>query len=466
MASRTQADLIIVGMGPVGATAAGLAGAAGLRTVVLDRELQPYALPRAIHFDAEIMRVFASIGLRDALAQATRPLGGSVYLGADLKPIRTFRSPGPAHADAAHPSNLFYQPQLEAILRDNLQRFEQVDVRLGHDVREVVQDDGGCRVTATTADGDTVEIDAAFVLACDGASSPVRKALGIELDDIGFQERWLVVDTFVRGAMRWPDAYAIPPEVRDGRFSLMVCDPSRPATLIPSIGDHRRWEYRLEPDEPDALVTSDAWLRREIGAWVDPDDVEMIRSAVYNFRALIAHRWQEGRIFLAGDAAHQTPPFFGQGMCHGIRDATQLIWKLRLMLDGAASPALLDSYQVEREPHVRAIVAASVAAGAAVCITDAAAACARDAEFRAIEAARATAPVAMTDVVPPIHAGAIDPATGGARFPELVVDDDGQRIALDTLLGGRFALVANRTPGLAAGTAARWQAIGGGIVVL
>ena len=435
-------------MGPVGAAAANLAGASGFRTIVIDRDNQPYRLPRAIHFDAEIMRVFASLGLRDAMTAATRPLGGSVYLGSDLKPIRTFRSPGPAHAAASHPSNLFYQPQLEAILRANLDRYPHVAVHLGCDVRSVVQDGAICRVTVGVDGDDSFDLEAPYVLACDGASSPVRKSLDIALDDIGFEERWLVVDTFVRGPMRWPEAYAIPAEVRDGRYSLMVCDPSRPATLIPSVGDHRRWEYRLEPGETDAVVTSDAWLGNEIGKWVDIDDVEIIRAAVYKFRALIAHRWHDGRVFLAGDAAHQTPPFFGQGMCHGIRDAAQFMWKLRLVLEGSASPALLETYQVEREPHVRTIVGASVAAGAAVCITDPDKARQRDEEFRKIEAAQATTTVAMTDVVPPLTAGVIDPATGGMRLPEFALELPEGPGRLDEMLDGRFALLSMAADGV------------------
>jgi 3-(3-hydroxy-phenyl)propionate hydroxylase len=341
----------------VGAVAANLAGAAGLRTVVLDRDLQPYVKPRAIVFDAEIMRVFASIGLADVIAGVTRPLGGSIYLGADRKPIRTFRSPGPAHEHAAHPSNLFYQPQLESILRDGLRRFASVDVRLGHEVRSVRQADGICTVAAS-GPGGVLEVEAPVVLACDGASSTVRKALGIGLDDIGFEERWLVVDTFVHGPMRWPATHEIPDEVRNGRYSLMVCDPARPSTLIPGVGEHRRWEYMLRPEETDEEVTTEPWLRREIATWVDPGDVEIVRSAVYRFRALVAEHWQKDGVFLLGDAAHQTPPFFGQGMCHGIRDAAQLMWKLGLLRDGTASGALLDTYQIEREPHVRAIIAA------------------------------------------------------------------------------------------------------------
>jgi 3-(3-hydroxy-phenyl)propionate hydroxylase len=460
--TRIQADIVVIGLGPVGAVAANLAGQAGLRTVVLDRDLQPYVKPRAIVFDAEIMRVFGSIGLADVIAGVTRPLGGSIYLGADRKPIRTFRSPGPAHEHAAHPSNLFYQPQLESILRDGLRRFASVEVRLGHEVRSVRQADGVCTVT-TSGRGGSLEVEAPVVLACDGASSTVRKALGIGLDDIGFEERWLVVDTFVHGPMRWPATHEIPDEVRDGRYSLMVCDPARPSTLIPGVGEHRRWEYMLRPEETDEEVTTEPWLRREIATWVDPQDVEIMRSAVYRFRALVAEQWRKAGVFLLGDAAHQTPPFFGQGMCHGIRDAAQLMWKLGLVRDGAASDALLNTYQAEREPHVRAIITASVAAGAAVCKTDPEDARARDLEFRALEAARAGKPVAMTDVVPPLHHGLIDPHTGGDRFPQFALRDEaGEAVALDDRLGGRFAIVRQAASNaLPADLGAAWDRLGG-----
>jgi 3-(3-hydroxy-phenyl)propionate hydroxylase len=460
--TRLQADIVVIGLGPVGAVAANLAGAAGLRTVVLDRDLQPYVKPRAIVFDAEIMRVFASIGLAEVIASVTRPLGGSIYLGADRKPIRTFRSPGPAHEHAAHPSNLFYQPQLESILRDGLRRFANVDVRLGHEVRSVRQAGGICAVAAS-GPGGAVEIETPVVLACDGASSTVRKALGIGLSDIGFEERWLVVDTFVHGPMRWPATHEIPDEVRDGRYSLMVCDPARPSTLIPGVGEHRRWEYMLRPDETDEEVTTEPWLRREIATWVDPQDVEIVRSAVYRFRALVAEQWRKDGVFLLGDAAHQTPPFFGQGMCHGIRDAAQLMWKLGLVRAGAASDALLDTYQAEREPHVRAIITASVAAGAAVCKTDPEEARARDLEFRAIEAARAGKPVAMTDVVPPLRRGMIEERSGGDRLPQFALRDEaGDPVALDDLLGGRFAIVRQApSEALPPDLSIAWNRIGG-----
>lgn len=456
-----DADVVIVGLGPVGAVAANLAGAAGLKVLVLDRDVAPFAQPRAIVFDAEIMRVFDSIGLAETLACVTRPLGGSVYLGADRRPTRTFRSPGPAHAHAWAPSNLFYQPQLEGLIRDGLARFPNVTVLAGCEATEVTQTGDAVRVQVNARAGGDFEAVGRFVLACDGASSTVRKRLGIRLDDIGFEERWLVVDAHMNGPMRWPDTHEIPPEVRDGRYSLMICDPERPATLIPGVGTHRRWEYMLPPDESDAEAVDPARLRRRLAEWADPDEVAVVRSSVYRFRALVAESWRAGRVFLLGDAAHQTPPFFGQGMCHGIRDAAQLMWKLAATLRGDVSLDILDTYQVEREPHVRAIIAASVKAGAAVCITDPERARARDAEFRAIEAARGSATVAMTDVVPPIRDGLIDKATGGQRLPEFAVrDGDGTR-RLDGLLGGKLAILSRGPSGLPLSLARLWEARGG-----
>lgn len=468
-------DIAIVGLGPVGAVAANLAGAAGFRTLVVERSDQPYLKPRAIVFDAEIMRIFESIGLAAEISQASRPLEGSIYLGADRKPIRTFRARPRAHELAWYPSNLFYQPQLERILREGLRRFPNVTVLHEHDVTAVRQHDGQCTLSLLSLNTEQLharpsfEASARFVLACDGASSTIRKALRIPLEDIGFEERWLVLDAMVRGPMRWPSTHAIPDEVRSGRYSLMVCDPVRPSTLIPGVGEHRRWEYMVMSGESDEDVVGEQWLRQQLALWIDPDDVEIIRSAVYRFRALIAQRWREQNVFLVGDAAHQTPPFYGQGMCHGIRDAAQLMWRLRLVMDGVASSASLDSYQIERQPHVREIIAASVAAGAQVCKLDPEEAARRDAEFRRIEAERGNATVAMTDVVPPIRAGIVDATTGGMRLPELAyVMSDGSRRRLDELLAGRFTLLGSRgaVQSLPADLAARWRELDGQEITL
>jgi len=463
LVERSEFDVVIVGLGPVGAVAANIAGLLGLKTLVLERTDHAYLKPRAIVFDAEIMRIFASIGLAERIAKASRALGGSIYLGADRRPIRTFRARQPAHAKAWYPSNLFYQPELESTLRDGLNRFSNVTVSLKHELA-ALRDFGGWSTLNVIAHGSSqsLEIRARSVLACDGASSTVRKLLQIPLDDIGFEERWLVVDTFVNGPMRWPSTHAIPEEVQRGEYSLMLCDPARPSTLIPGVGRHRRWEYMLLPGEHDDDVVGSDWLRRQLSQWIDPQDVEIVRSAVYRFRALIAQRWRINNIFLLGDAAHQTPPFYGQGMCHGIRDAAQLMWKLDLVLNNVSPAKLLDSYQEEREPHVREIVAASVAAGAQVCILDPEAAVARDKEFRRIEHERRNAPVAITDVVPPIRAGIIDPKSGGMRLPELAVET-GNGHQLDDMIAGRFTLLTRceEAGNLPASLAAGWQKIAG-----
>jgi 3-(3-hydroxy-phenyl)propionate hydroxylase len=463
LAERSEFDVVIAGLGPVGAVAANLAGSLGLKTLVVERTNLPYLKPRAIVFDAEIMRIFASIGLAERISKASRSLGGSIYLGADRRPIRTFRARPPAHAHAWPSSNLFYQPELESILRDGLSRFDNVTVSLKHEVIGM-RDFGGSSVLRIMPDEPSCPYDirARYVLACDGASSTLRKLLQITLDDIGFEERWLVVDTFVNGPMRWPSTHAIPEEVQRGDYSLMVCDPARPSTLIPGVGRHRRWEYMLLPGESDTDVIGSHWLQKQLSQWIDPKDIEIVRSAVYRFRALIAQRWRMKNVFLAGDAAHQTPPFYGQGMCHGIRDAAQLVWKLKLVLDDIAADELLDSYQLEREPHVREIVAASVTAGAQVCILDPVAAVTRDEEFRRVERERRDAPVAITDVVPPIRAGIIDATTGGMRLPDLAVESgDGRR--LDDLLAGSFTLLIrfDEPINLPAELARSWQAIGG-----
>jgi 3-(3-hydroxy-phenyl)propionate hydroxylase len=448
--------------------AANLCGQAGLKTLVIERGAEPYRLPRAVHMDAEAMRILQSIGLAEKLAPLTRPLGGSVYLGCDGRPIRVFRSRDTRAALGWPASNLFYQPELEQLLRDGLARYRDVDVRLGAEFDDLQQTSDGARLRfGSAAGGEGEQVEACFVLACDGASSPVRKAVGIGLDDMGFEERWLVIDVLMSGEMRWPGGYEIPPEVRDGRYSLMVCDPKRPATVIPGAGRHRRWEYMLLPHETDDQALDPLQIEGLLSHWVDPSEAEIVRAAVYRFHGLVASQWRSGAVFLMGDAAHQTPPFFGQGMCHGFRDAAQLVWKLDLVRRDLTHPDLLDTYQAEREGHVRSIITGALSAGAAVCLLDPEAAQARDDSFRAEEAARAGGSVAMTDVVPPIQAGLVDTQTGGERIPQPSVRTSAGSIPLDDLLSRRLTLLV-RDPGALEGFApaarSAWSDLGGQVL--
>lgn len=464
-------DVAIVGLGPVGVTAANLCARQGLKTLVIERDSAPYTMPRAIHFDSEIMRIFQSIGAADDVAIICRPLGGSVYLGVDGKPIRSLHTPDTVRQVGWPASHLFYQPKLEEVLRAHLAARKTVDLHLKTSCDNISQD--GDKVTLglfNIENGIHWTAEASFVLACDGARSFVRKSLSIPLEDLKFEEAWLVVDAMVNGSMLWPEQYDIPAPVRAGQFSLMVCDPSRPSTVIPGPGQHRRWEFMLKPDEtPDDM--DEQKVRQLLGAWVKVADVEIVRAAVYQFHGLIAESWRSDRIFLLGDAAHQTPPFYGQGMCHGLRDTANLIWKLALVLNNKCNHTILDSYEIERRPHVRAIIDGSVKAGAAICIQDRERAIARDKEFRNAEAVRKTH-VAMTDIVPPLKSGLLSNADykikdnpRGLHFIQPPVSDTmGKPLRLDDCLDCRPALVGyNFDPmaGMNAGQVENWRRIGG-----
>jgi hypothetical protein len=200
----------------------------------------------------------------------------------------------------------------------------------------------------------------------------VRKQSGLEFDDLGFDEPWLVVDAKTE----------LPPEQRGlPEYCLQLCDPERPVTFIPVVGPYIRWEFMLKPGESKDEMLRPERVNSLISAWIDPDEIEVIRAAVYDFHALVAKRWNTPRVYLAGDSAHQMPPFLGQGMCSGMRDAVNLAWKLALVTSGIAAARILRSYQLEREPHVRSVIETAVAMGRIICTQDKEAARARDANF-------------------------------------------------------------------------------------
>jgi len=431
-------DLVIVGLGPVGAAAANLAGTHGLRCLAVEQSDDVYALPRAIHFDAEIMRIFQYAQLSEEIEPLTRPSTGSVHLGMDHQPIRRFLvSPGPGDL-GWRPQYMFYQPELEAFLRERAA--DRVEVETCWTCTGFAQDDSGVATTLRHSDGRERVVRSRYLVGCDGAASTIRRQLRAPLFDFGFEEPWIIVDTLAPSDDLGPDNM------------IMYCDPARPGTYVPGPGRHRRWEFMLlEGDDHDEL-RSPAGLRRLIQPltqWVDVSDLEIIRSAIYRFHGLVGRRWSERRVFLAGDAIHQTPPFYAQGMCHGIRDVHNLLWKLRLVVSGAAAPTLTDSYQPEREPHVRAIVGAAIENGRYICMLDRDAAAARDLGYRRLLEAGADVG-SFRGVIPPLTAGLVDEPLAppaGQLLPQPITDG----VRLDDRLGPGFALVcaaeAGRVPG-------------------
>ncbi len=426
-------DVAVVGFGPVGATLAALCARRGLSVVVIDKDLDVYPLPRAAHVSDEVMRIWQEVGCADELFAGMRENVGMDFLSADHEVLHRMQSPG--MAPSGWPASLFFhQPAVERTLRRTAQDLG-VHVQLGTEATALETRINGAGLTL--ADGSSV--DASWVIGCDGASSFVRKELAIDSDDLQFEEPWIVVDVLIRG-----DAPKLPDR------ALQVCDPARPHTVVPMPEPRFRFEFMLLPGEDAAAMQAPDVVRGLMTPWVDPDAVEIERSAVYTFHGLIARTWRQGRVLLAGDAAHQMPPFLGQGMCSGLRDAANLAWKLDAVQRGRAPDALLDTYQLEREPHVRTIVELAVAFGRIICTTDPAVAAERDSVMSAAHRERvseADAPNAL----PGLHPGPLVQGDG-----RLASQPTCNGVRLDDLVGRRFAVVARDRLLLTGEEAAFW----------
>ncbi len=324
-------DVAIIGAGPVGLTFANLLGRRGRSVKILERQPSPYDLPRAIHFDGETMRIFQSTGLAEEVLKHTHIGVGMMFKDADDRVLIDWSRAQAIGPMGWHESYRFHQPGLEDALRAGLERFEDVDLEQGVSVDAINTEIG----QLTLNDG--LQIDARYIIGCDGADSITRTAIQSPLKDLGFQERWLVVDVILKRPR--PDL---------GDHSIQHCDAERPATYVRGAKDRRRWEIRLDQSEPDP---EEIEIWRLLSRWITPKDAELERVAVYTFRSAIAETWRAGRVMIAGDAAHQMPPFMGQGMCAGIRDAANLAWKLDHAIR-TGDDAILDSYASERASHV------------------------------------------------------------------------------------------------------------------
>lgn len=350
MTGRTDYPVIVIGGGPTGITAATLLGQNGVRCLVLDRWPQVYPQPRAVHLDDEVFRILDRLGVAQEFSATSRPSQGLRLLTAGHRVLAEFPRDGVAPKTGYPRANMFDQPVLEEILRANLKTAPSVEF-LG-DVEVVALDTSTghravVRFRSRSDDHDVREVSARFVLGCDGANSLVRQAIGSTYTDLHFEQRWLVVDVSTDVDLhQWEGVH-------------QVCSSRRAGTFM-RIGETRyRWEFALHDDETPADFPDIESLMPLLSPWTEPTsprDLSLVRVAEYTFRAMVADRWRRGPVFLLGDAAHLTPPFIGQGMGAGIRDAHNLAWKLAGVLDGVLPEQVLDSYEAERKPHAESVI--------------------------------------------------------------------------------------------------------------
>ena len=350
---KTDFDVIVVGLGPVGATLAALLDLCDVSVLVLEREADVYPLPRAVHFDDEVMRVFQTIGIANKTGDFTVVNKGMRFVDPDGRVLLDWPRPQEIGSNGWYPSYRFNQPMLERLLRSNLRNCNHVDVCLNADVIDLNSSDD--RVFCSYQDrtnGEQKAVSAAYVVGCDGANSIVREKMAVGWQDLGFEERWLVVDVLLNVEK---------PEL--GEFTIQHCDPARPSTFAHGPGMRRRWEFTLFEDEDSDTAVTDEFVEQLLSKWLKPGEAEIERRAVYTFGSKLANDWRQGQMLVAGDAAHLMPPFMGQGMCTGIRDASNLAWKLAAVIKGEAEEELLDTYSSERRPHAQTYIETAIKLG-------------------------------------------------------------------------------------------------------
>ena len=444
MTASTSAeyDVAIVGYGPVGALSALLLASANLRVVILERSVEALELPRAVGLDGESVRMFQRIGYGAAIAdllQAPREreeihFTNSKHETIFAAPFIQFGSNG--WRDIA----FFDQPELEARLREFVSKDLRIEVRMGQEVTQLAQDADGIdlEMASVRSAESTSSLRASWVLGCDGASSFVRGAVGIGWTSLGYDQDWLVLDVTIK------------PEADLPLYSMQVCDPDRLVSYICVKDPNRRWELQVLPGETREEMEKPEKIRKLLESWLPPEHYDIRRAAVYQFHAATATSWRNGRVLLAGDAAHQTPPFMGQGLNAGFRDAANLGWKLPLIVNGDCDAAFLDSYGAERDAHARDLVKKAVGLGKLM-ETLAAKEVGRPEPYP-----KENAGTAGDIGIPPLRDGAFAPDQIAPEGPAgrllrqpRVRRPDGTICLLDELLGNGFAVVARKQVDLA-----------------
>jgi 2-polyprenyl-6-methoxyphenol hydroxylase-like FAD-dependent oxidoreductase len=435
---------------------ASLLGRQGHRVIVFDKHRGLYNLPRAACFDDEIMRTFQKLDLVEAVMPGVVVQIDYEWVNSAGETLLEMTYDNPARGGWAA-LYMMYQPHIETVLDRQCKSLPTVQIRQGLVVDGLQITDGELTVTARDRDGVRHDVRARYLVGADGGASFVRPAVGIGFSDYRFQENWLVCDFRKRREL---------PSVPTFR---QVCDPAQPVAIVRIGPEHHRFSFMLEPGETGPRATDKERVWQRVARYLTPDDAELVRVANYVFRSRIADRWRDGPVMLAGDAAHEMPPFLGQGMCSGMRDGHNLAWKLHLVLTGQAESSVLDTYQAEREPHVRFITEKAIELGRVQTLRDPEVARARDKRLLAQRHAR-QAPDKI--LLPGLTAGLVATTTpnAGAVFPQGRVRQAGEDAVLfDDAMGAGPTILSRSAEVLAAlgaGQLERWAELGGGVALI
>lgn len=340
-------DVIIAGCGPTGATFANYLGKYNLKVLLFDIESEIIDYPRAVHIDEDVIRIFQELDLYEQMKEdAIKPFRNYALVSKKDKPLFQFQ-PDSSVSESIPDCNWILQPEIEKHLRNGFTKYANVTFMKGTSWLSLKQNESRVSLLLRTSDNKEVNVKSKYLIACDGGKSPIRKRMDISVHDFGFKKEWFVIDTNYKGEDIFSEDHK------------QFCDPKQPITYVNGVNDHFRWEFMVS--EKDSSLSDEMLAEKmipKLAVLFPIDDFEIIRKKKYTFYTLLANQWRSGNVFLAGDAAHQMPPFLGQGMCSGIKDAKNLSWKIALACrnDNEEINALLDTYHTERAPQVKKII--------------------------------------------------------------------------------------------------------------
>lgn len=367
--NNNEYDVAIVGYGPTGQMASILLGEIGYRVAVFERWPSIYPLPRAAHYDDEIARIFQLAGVSEGVQEFTASVP-DFYEWRNPDNEILLRLDWSVQGISGWPvANFFSQPGIQKVLDEKAKSLPNVEVNRGWEAHEISHHDDHVELTVRKGhpgeagkwipEEETRTIRARYLIGADGANSFVREHMGTPVTDLGFDFDWLILDVIPHEERTWSP------------MNWQLCDPARPTTMVSGGPGRRRWEFMRLPEESLEELNTEERAWQLLAPWgMTPENATLERHAVYRFQAFWSDSWQQERLLLAGDAAHLMPPFAGQGMCSGLRDALNLSWKLDLVLSGKASDAILTTYETERLSNVRHFIDFSVELGSLQCVTD------------------------------------------------------------------------------------------------